>query len=404
MVQKIISGQAPHAARLMAARGLLPLAQGDLLEVLVALRANDDAEIADAARQTLDAQSSEEMLTIAQLADTAPNVLAFLATSGKAGRAVHEAAVQNQKTPSAAIAELARTTGDGKLLELITVNQQRLIREPAIIEAVLSNPARTSEAERRANEVKREFFEKERGAQQIADEMRARGMDAAAEFIEQADTTTGGDVWDDALTVDDLWEIAAHIEVSDSEIDDSWLPLETLALLESVESEIYRETQEQRAANIDRIIAESRGEGAEVGQERVSLIRRIMLMSVKDRVRLAIKGDRETREILIRDSNRIVNVGVITNPRITEREVEAITAMRTVADEVLRLISHNRSWTRSYKVIHNLARNPRTPLPTAISILARLQAKDLKQLSLNRNVPEGVRRQATRIAQTRTGH
>ena len=58
--------------------------------------------------------------------------------------------------------------GRPSLLELITINQQRLIRAPAIIDAVLANPVRTHEAERRVREVRREFFEKERGAQQIA--------------------------------------------------------------------------------------------------------------------------------------------------------------------------------------------------------------------------------------------
>jgi hypothetical protein len=77
--------------------------------------------------------------------------------------------------------------------------------------------------------------------------------------------------------------------------------------------------------------------------------------------------------------------------------------MRTVADEVLRLISTNRAWTRSYTVIHNLVRNPRTPLPTVISTLPRIHTKDLKNLSLNRNVSEMTRRQALRLAQARSG-
>ena len=54
--------------------------------------------------------------------------------------------------------------------------------------------------------------------------------------------------------------------------------------------------------------------------------------------------------------------------------------MRTVADEVLRLIALNRSWARSYSIIHNLVRNPRTPIPTVISTLPRIRTKDLKNL------------------------
>jgi hypothetical protein len=117
-----------------------------------------------------------------------------------------------------------------------------------------------------------------------------------------------------------------------------------------------------------------------------------------------MKGDREARAILIRDSNKVVAAAVMHNPRITENEVEAIAAMRTISDEVLRIIALNRAWARSYPIIHNLARNSRTPIATAIGILPRIRTKDLQQLTQNRNVSEAVRRQAFRLLATRTGH
>ncbi len=393
VVQAVISGAAPMQARMAAARGLLPLPQADLLEVLVALSTSDDAELAGAARATLAEQDAGAWPEIAASTEVAPQVLAYVATRADAGRAAHEAVTLNARTPDEAIAALAGHTTDGSLLELITINQQRLIRAPAIIEAVLANPARTPEAERRVREVRREFFEKERGAKQVAEEMRARGMTAAAEFVEAAESLAAGE----ALTLDDAWLIAQHIEVADEDLDDSWLPLELL-------EELFEETPEQRAANAERIISETLKEAGEVAPERVSLIRRIMLMTVKDRVKLGMKGDREARAILIRDSNKIVATAVIKNPRITDHEVETISAMRAVSDEVLRIIAMNRAWARSYPIIHNLARNPRTPLPTSISILPRLRTKDLQGLSQNRNVSESVRRQAYRLSQTRAGH
>ena len=393
VAQAVINGTAPAQARMAAARGLLPLPQADLLEVLVALSASDDAELAGAARATLDEQEAGTWPEIAASPEVAPQVLAYVATRADAGRAAHEAVTLNANTPDEAIAALAGLTTDGALLELITINQQRLIRAPAIIEAVLANPARTPDAERRVREVQREFFEKERGAKQVADEMRARGMTAAAEFVEAAESLAEGE----ALTLDDAWLIAQHIEVADEDLDDSWLPLELL-------EELLEESPEQRAANAERIISETLKEAGDVAPERVSLIRRIMLMTVKDRVKLGMKGDREARAILIRDSNKIVATAVIKNPRITDHEVETISAMRAVSDEVLRLVAMNRAWARSYPIIHNLARNPRTPLPTSMSILPRLRTKDLQGLSQNRNVSEAVRRQAYRLSQTRSGH
>jgi len=388
-VQSIISGNAPPTARSAAARGLLPLPQADLLEALVHLSADNDSTIAQAAQATLASQDASELQQIAATETTAPAVLGYLASLSTAAREIHEAIAGNANTPDEAIALLARGTTNASLIELITMNQQRLIRAPEIIDAVLLNPARSAEAERRVKEVREEFFEKERGARQIAEELRAQGNTAAAEFFESAELAT----FQGQMSMDDAWLIAQHIEVSDVDIDDSWLAREFIA-------EMMVETPEQLAANAQAVINAEKMEG-DISPERISLIRRIMFMTVKDRVKLAIKGDREARGILIRDSNKIVATGVIHNPRLTDQEVENIAAMRQISDEVLRLIGMNRAWARSYPIIHNLARNPRTPMATAVQILPRIRTRDLNAISQNRNVSEAVRRQAYRLSQMR---
>ena len=371
---------------------MLPLQQNELLEILVALAGSDDAELAAAANETLKSETPEDLLVAASAEDTPASVLSYLATQPDATLNIHEAVILNAKTPDDALAKLAASTAHGPLLELIAINQQRLVRAPDLIEAILASPARTAEAERRARETRKEFFEKERGARQIADELRARGQTAAAEFFETAELTTPTG----ELTLDDAWLIAQHIEVSDDDLDESWLPAERYA-------DLISETAEQSAANVQRVLETERLETGEVNAERVSLIRRIMFMSTKDRMKLAMKGDREARGILIRDSNKVVCSAVINNPRISEQEVENISAMRTVSDEVLRLIAMNRAWARSYPIIHNLARNPRTPIPTAMNIMPRIRTKDLQNLSQNRNVSEAVRRQAYRLSGARSG-
>ena len=391
-MQAIISGKAPQPARLAAARGLLPLPQNDLLEVLVALTTSDDTQIAAAATETLKAEPADELLSAASDNETAPNVLAYLATRTDGTPQLYEATILNTHTPDHALAKLAAATPHASLLELITINQQRLVRSPEIIEAILGNPACSGDAERRARETRKEFFEKERGARQIADELRARGQTAAAEFFETAElNTVAGE-----LSVEDAWLIAQHIEVSDADLDDSWLPAERY-------EELLSESPAEAAKNAQRVIDSERLETGDVSTERVSLIRRIMFMNTKDRMKLAMKGDREARGILVRDSNKVVCSAVINNPRLTEQEVENIAAMRTVSDEVLRLISMNRGWARNYPIVHNLARNPRTPIPTAMNILPRLRTKDLHGITQNRNVSETVRRQAARLAQARSG-
>lgn len=386
VVRALIEGSAPRPACVAAARGLLPLPHQDLLEVLVAFAESLDAEIAEFARYSLASQDDRLLAHTLRTETMAPHVLGFFSCRDDISDEAIEAVVANKATPVDALARAATETKNANLLDLLSMNQQLLIQTPSIIDAILRNPHRSSDAERRAAETKKEFFEKERGMQQIANELRAQGKVAAAEFVEQADLESE----DDALF------LAGHIEVPDAETDDSWLGLDYL-------EELYEESPEQRAAIVDKIIGELKFEDSEVGTERVAVINRIMKMSMRDRTRLAMKGDREARNILIRDPNRIVATAVVTNPRITEQEVEKIATMRTVTEDVLRQISVNRQWSRSYVIAHNLARNPRTPIANVLNILSRLQLRDLTALSKNKGVSDAVRRQALRLAQARTG-
>lgn len=394
-VKAVIEGTAPMPAKLAAARGILPLAQNDLLEVLIALATGTDAELAKNARETLNSQDISELPSILQSKDVAPRVLDFFAGQQNLPNEAYEAILQNPKTPEPSLVKFARTSKSGEMLELLSLNQQLLIQNPTIIDAIIANPYRTAEAERRAAETKREFFEKERGAQQIANELRAQGKEAAAEFIEKAEFAE--DLEASNISFEDAIFLAEHIEVPDSEIDDSWL-----SSLEFIE-ELYEETAEQREAIVNKILGDINLEEDSVSNERVSMINRILKMGMKDRVKLGMKGDREARNILIRDPNRIVAQAVINNSRITESEVEKIASMRSVPEDILRIIAINRNWVRNYQIMHKLAQNPRTPISQVISILTRLQLKDLIAISKNRNVSDAVRRQAFRLSEARKG-
>lgn len=396
VVKAVIEGSAPRPAQVAAARGVLPLPQTDLLEVLVTFSEGTDVELRDNALSALASQNNDGLDATMRSNEIAPRVLAHFASRTELPAAIHEAIILNARTPAAAITKIAQTTKDGLLLELISVNQQLLIQNPAIIEAIIANQFRTPEAERRAAETRREFFEKERGAQQIANELRAQGKEAAAEFLEQAEF--GVDMDAAGMTVDDALFLAEHIEVPDHETDDSWLSLEYI-------EEIYEETEEQRKATIGKILGELQAEeDEEISSERVSMINRIMKMGVKDRVKLGMKGDREARNILIRDPNRLVSSAVVNNPRITEQEIEMIASMRSLAEDILRQLASNRQWSRSYGVMHALAKNPRTPMANVLTIMSRLQLRDLVALSKNRNVSDAVRRQALRLHNARTGN
>src|SRR5437773_12480900 len=72
VVQSIISGKAPASARMAAARGMLPLPQVELLELLVHLRAEGDPAISSAAQATLHSQTANDLLSVAKSNEAAP--------------------------------------------------------------------------------------------------------------------------------------------------------------------------------------------------------------------------------------------------------------------------------------------------------------------------------------------
>ena len=76
-----------------------------------------------------------------------------------------------------------------------------------------------------------------------------------------------------------------------------------------------------------------------------------------------------------------------------------IAQMRTVNEEVLRIISNNREWMKKYPITKALVMNPRTPLPVAMTHFKRLIESDMKLLMKDRNVPELIRREAKRLVE-----
>jgi hypothetical protein len=133
------------------------------------------------------------------------------------------------------------------------------------------------------------------------------------------------------------------------------------------------------------------GQEAETEVQKAQTARRLSELSVPERVKAAIKGTREMRAVLVRDPNKMVSLAVLSSPKLTESEVEAIARMGSVSDEVLRTIGQTRAWTKSYPIVTGLVRNAKTPLAVSMTLLQRLNDRDLRGVSIDRNVPEPLR-------------
>ena len=166
------------------------------------------------------------------------------------------------------------------------------------------------------------------------------------------------------------------------------------------QQELIREIQKNEAADVKEI-AEAAAEAEPDPVKRETLMQKLTHMNVVERMVLALKGAREERMLLIRDRNKVVQRAVLQSPRLTESEVEAFASMANVTSDVLRIISLNRVFIKSYAVVRNLAKNPKTPLDITLHILPRLNATDLRNLAANKNIPDTLRNAAVKLQRSR---
>ncbi len=119
---------------------------------------------------------------------------------------------------------------------------------------------------------------------------------------------------------------------------------------------------------------------------RISIEKKIASMPPGKKIKLAYIGNKEVRNILLRDRNKQVALAVVKSGRMTDGEAATAAGNRNLGMDVLREIGANREFMRKYPVKVALVNNPRTPPSVAVPIVSQLQKRDLEQLSRNRNV------------------
>jgi len=146
--RKILGPDAPAAARMMAARGVLPgLKPGEIVTVVAALTHAEDAAVAETARGTV-AKLPPPLLSGALASDLEPATIDVLAR-GYAERAeVVEKLVIMPRIRGETLELLAQRATE-QTGEIIATNEQRMLEFPAVIEKLYMNKrVRMSTADR----------------------------------------------------------------------------------------------------------------------------------------------------------------------------------------------------------------------------------------------------------------
>ena len=129
----------------------------------------------------------------------------------------------------------------------------------------------------------------------------------------------------------------------------------------------------------------------------IPLDRKIATMSVSEKVQLALHGNRDARQLLMRDRAGVVQSSLVRNPKITLDEVQALARAPHLSPETAETLAQHPTYGVSPQVALALVRNPRTPLPTATQLVAKLQPADLRTVAKGL----GVRMQVAAVARKR---
>jgi hypothetical protein len=162
---------------------------------------------------------------------------------------------------------------------------------------------------------------------------------------------------------------------------------------------LIREMQAEDHSSAEALEATLEDQPQEAG-----IVRKISRMNVAQRVKLALLGTKEERAMLIRDPSKVVFRSVLSSPKLTEAEIEGFAALKSVSQDVLRLISTNRKFMKNYTVLRNLVNNPRATIDVTLPLLNRLLPNDLRAVSASRDVPDTVRKMAQKLVKDRTAH
>ena len=388
MIDLIRSSRLPSNQMQFAARGALLVPPGEAIEILVYLALHHKL-FSEQARLTLAGWDEKASLAAAADPTTSAEVLGYFVSRENLRPSLLPALAENPSVGEGPLSELA-ASGSRSVVEVL-LTSKRVMSSPRLVEALQSNPRL------RPNEI--DQIEEKPAASEISPEAESAETEAPDELVEGA-------------FVKYLEENAVELA---AEQDKPFQPIGTVHENEGTEAAVEAEAPSAATASASAeastgktLAAESRKTSAAAvkakkhpvpGQEerRDSSLQKIAKLDIKGRIALAMRGNKEERSILIRDSTKLVSLAVLDSPKVSDAEVEKFALQKNVLEAVLRGIPMKRKFAKNYSIMRNLVYNPRTPLDLSLGLMKNLLVHDLKNLSANKEVSDTIRKLALRM-------
>jgi hypothetical protein len=364
MVDMIRQSAVPPNLLRAAARGALSVPAAEMIEILVLLTQNQ--VFGEQARLTLASWEEGACREAASDPHTPREVLEYMVDPHNRRPSLFSALLENPSVPDAKLAENAATAGREAIEQMLA--SARVGKSLSILQALAGNKElREAEAERIRKLLAAVPLPQPGGRQAESPEPESSDEEVKAFLAEHAA------------------EIAAE----------EGKPFHVIGGVE--ETEVPPEAPSASAVVISAGPAAAAAAPAQEPKKNKSVLQKIAALTVGERVQLAMKGNKDERFLLIRDGARVVPQAVLESPKLTDTEAEMFAGMKNVQEVVFRGLSSKRKFAKNYRVQRNLAFNPKVPIDLALGLLNNLLLSDLKGLSINKEVPDTVRKAALRL-------
>jgi hypothetical protein len=405
MIDMIRSSSVSATIMQAAARGALAVPGAEMIEILVHL-ANHNKVFGQQARMTLAGWELKSSLEAASNPGTSQEVLDYLVAQENLRPRLLPALLENPSIKPKILLEMA-SNGSREVVDAMRASS-RVQGSPEILRALAENP----------NSLPAEVPQPQEAP--AVEELQPPEPEQQASTLESsvAQGASEDDILeDDAVVHAFLTEHARELVL---EGEKPFQPLGGIQEFEvlapdhvspaATEPEVIQDTAPvtpavqspapaaaAKAATAARMTPASKKTHSSTEIERGSALQKISKLDIKGRIQLAMKGSKEERSILIRDSTKLVALAVLESPKITDGEVEKFASQKNVLEAVLRQIPMKRRFVKNYGVVRNLVGNPRTPLDVSLGLMKNLLTADLKNLSGNKEVSDTIRKLATKM-------
>ena len=387
MLDLIRTSQVPSNLMQSAARGALAVPPDEMIEILIYLAVHNKL-FSEQSRLTLAGWDEKASRAVAANPATSAEVLGYLSASENLRIALLPQLAENPSVSEESIDALA-VSGSRSVVEVL-LNSPRVTNSPKLLQALQANPAL------RPNEL---------------EELRKKSASMETTSAAAPDPAAGDDEVETAVTKfleDNAAELIA-------EKDKPFKPIGiSLEELDTAVNEIELQSEEAKSQAIAAAASEAataaaatevaaaaakkaKAAAAVMESRRDSVLQKIAKLDIRGRITLAMRGTKEDRSILIRDSTKLVAIVVLDSPKISDGEVEKFALQKNVLEAVLRAIPMKRKFAKNYNITRNLVQNPRTPLDLSLGLIKNLLVHDLKNLSGNKEVSDTIRKTALRM-------